>query len=192
MPYPYAEARLLHVYGEMHVAKGEPGPAREWLETALAIFRRLGARKDAEQVEQALTALLSNLDALCDEADTEGAMWRELVDAWWDKYRDGEVGVADLFAVAHASERFDFGRATTERGQKTAFGMALSKQHDRIIGRYQVQRAGTQHRAALWRLVEVRTRVNLENHDEPFAAQSEMKEQNDTSTKRKRARKRFT
>jgi hypothetical protein len=54
MPYPYAEGRLLHAYGHMHVAKGEPGPARERLETALAIFRRLGARKDAERVERAL------------------------------------------------------------------------------------------------------------------------------------------
>jgi hypothetical protein len=54
MPYPYAEARLLHVYGEMHAQKGEPKLARERLEAALAIFRRLGARKDAEQVERAL------------------------------------------------------------------------------------------------------------------------------------------
>jgi hypothetical protein len=57
MPYPYGEARLLHVYGQMHVAKGEPGPARQRLEAALAIFRRLGARKDAERVEGTLTAL---------------------------------------------------------------------------------------------------------------------------------------
>jgi hypothetical protein len=41
----------------MHVAKGEPGPARQRLEAALAIFRRLGARKDAERVEGTLTAL---------------------------------------------------------------------------------------------------------------------------------------
>jgi hypothetical protein len=57
MPYPYAEARLLHVYGEMHAQKGEPQRARERLEAALAIFRRLGARKDAERVEQALADL---------------------------------------------------------------------------------------------------------------------------------------
>src|SRR5205085_4327416 len=31
VPYPYAEGRLLHVYGEMHLQKGEPGPARERL-----------------------------------------------------------------------------------------------------------------------------------------------------------------
>jgi tetratricopeptide (TPR) repeat protein len=57
MPYPYAEARLLHGYGGMHVQKGEPEPARERLEAALAIFRRLGARKDAERAEQTLASL---------------------------------------------------------------------------------------------------------------------------------------
>jgi uncharacterized protein HemY len=57
MPYPYAEARLLYVYGEMHAQQGEPEAARERLEAALAIFRRLGARKDAERAEQALAAL---------------------------------------------------------------------------------------------------------------------------------------
>ena len=40
MPYPYAEARLLHVYGQMHLEKGEPGPAPERLEAALAIFQQ--------------------------------------------------------------------------------------------------------------------------------------------------------
>jgi tetratricopeptide (TPR) repeat protein len=58
MPYPYAEGRLLHVYGDLHVQKGEPEPARVRLEAALAIFRRLGARKDVERVEQALVAIV--------------------------------------------------------------------------------------------------------------------------------------
>jgi tetratricopeptide (TPR) repeat protein len=52
---PYAEARLLHLCGDLRSRKGEPGPARERLEMALAIFRRLGARKDAEEVERALS-----------------------------------------------------------------------------------------------------------------------------------------
>jgi hypothetical protein len=41
MGYPYAEARLLHVYGLMHVQKGEREPALGRLEAALAIFQRL-------------------------------------------------------------------------------------------------------------------------------------------------------
>jgi tetratricopeptide (TPR) repeat protein len=56
MPYPYGEARMLHTYGLMHAQKGEPAPARERLEEALAIFRRLGARKDIERTEQELAA----------------------------------------------------------------------------------------------------------------------------------------
>jgi tetratricopeptide (TPR) repeat protein len=54
LPYPYAEARLLYAHAEMHAQKGERDAALERLEAALAIFQRLGARKDAERVEQTL------------------------------------------------------------------------------------------------------------------------------------------
>ena len=57
MRYPYGEARALHVYGLMHAHKGDTEPAREWLEAALAIFKRLGARKDVEWTEQAIAGL---------------------------------------------------------------------------------------------------------------------------------------
>ena len=55
LPYPYAEGRLLHLYGATQVQKGEP--ARAWLESALAIFQRLGARKDFEGTAQLLSTL---------------------------------------------------------------------------------------------------------------------------------------
>jgi hypothetical protein len=57
MPYPYAEGRSLHLYGTLHARKGEPEPARERLKAALAIFQRLGARKDIERAEQTLAGL---------------------------------------------------------------------------------------------------------------------------------------
>jgi tetratricopeptide (TPR) repeat protein len=57
MPYPHGEGRLLHVYGLLHALKGEPAQAREWLDAALAIFTRLGARKDVEWAERDLAAL---------------------------------------------------------------------------------------------------------------------------------------
>jgi tetratricopeptide (TPR) repeat protein len=57
MPYPYAEARTLQVNGLMHRRRGEAHQAREKLEAALAIFRRLGARRDIEQTGQLLTTL---------------------------------------------------------------------------------------------------------------------------------------
>ena len=57
MPYPYAEARLLHVHGQLLAVQGEPELARKRLEAALAIFRRLGARKDLERTEQLVATL---------------------------------------------------------------------------------------------------------------------------------------
>jgi tetratricopeptide (TPR) repeat protein len=57
MPYPYGEARLLHVYGLLHKQRGEPELARTRLEAAQAIFQRLGARKDIEQTEALLATL---------------------------------------------------------------------------------------------------------------------------------------
>jgi tetratricopeptide (TPR) repeat protein/transcriptional regulator with XRE-family HTH domain len=57
IPYPYAEGRLLHVYGRMLRVQDETGPARERLAAALATFRRLGARKDAERTEHLLATL---------------------------------------------------------------------------------------------------------------------------------------
>jgi tetratricopeptide (TPR) repeat protein len=53
MPYPYAEARLLHLCGVLHLQQNDPGRAREQLDAALAIFQRLDARKDAEESAQA-------------------------------------------------------------------------------------------------------------------------------------------
>jgi tetratricopeptide (TPR) repeat protein/transcriptional regulator with XRE-family HTH domain len=57
MGYPYGEARLLLVYGELQVQAGQPQSARERLEAALAIVRRLGACVDRERVEQVLASL---------------------------------------------------------------------------------------------------------------------------------------
>jgi hypothetical protein len=57
MPFPYAEGRALQVFGVLHAQCGEPELARERLEAAPAIFRRLGARRDSERTEQLLATL---------------------------------------------------------------------------------------------------------------------------------------
>jgi tetratricopeptide (TPR) repeat protein len=58
LPYPHGEGRLLEVCGRLHLDRGERAAARDRLAAALAIFRRLGARKDIEQTEQLLAAHL--------------------------------------------------------------------------------------------------------------------------------------
>jgi tetratricopeptide (TPR) repeat protein len=54
MSYPYAQARALYERGWMYGRKGDPAPAQEWLEEALQIFRRLGARPYVHLTEEAL------------------------------------------------------------------------------------------------------------------------------------------
>ncbi len=54
---PYAEAKVLWVFGQLHAARREPAPARERYEQALAICTRLGERLYAEQIERALARL---------------------------------------------------------------------------------------------------------------------------------------
>jgi hypothetical protein len=57
MPYPYAEAKALYVYGHLHASKGEPEQARETYQAALGICARLGERPYAERIERALQEL---------------------------------------------------------------------------------------------------------------------------------------
>ena len=58
VPFPFGEARALYQCGLVQDAKGEGGVARDRpLQEALAIFQRLGAKKDAERAEAALTPL---------------------------------------------------------------------------------------------------------------------------------------
>jgi Tfp pilus assembly protein PilF len=52
MPYPYMEARILEQMGLLETQRDQPELARARLEEALAIFRRLGAKKDVERLER--------------------------------------------------------------------------------------------------------------------------------------------
>jgi tetratricopeptide (TPR) repeat protein len=57
MPYPYAEAKALYVYGQLHAAMGEPGRAREKYEQALSICDRLGEGLYRTYIERDLRRL---------------------------------------------------------------------------------------------------------------------------------------
>jgi len=55
--YPWGEARVLDTYALLHMRRGAHGLARERLEAGLALYTRLGARKDVERIEQHLVQL---------------------------------------------------------------------------------------------------------------------------------------
>jgi len=112
---------------------------------------------------------LSNLLEFYEQADIEGTMWRQLVEAWSEKFGQERVGVNDLFDLALELDVFDFGKGG-ERSQKTAFGRRLSRQRDRVIGENRIIAAGKSKRASQWMLVPTSDlfsgRVNIENIDE--------------------------
>jgi tetratricopeptide (TPR) repeat protein len=54
LPYPYAEAKSLYVYGQLYEAKGEAERAREQYAAALAICARLGEGLYRPHIERAL------------------------------------------------------------------------------------------------------------------------------------------
>jgi tetratricopeptide (TPR) repeat protein len=54
IPYPYGEGRLLYEMGRLWASRGEQERARNTFESALSIFRHLGARPYAALTEEAL------------------------------------------------------------------------------------------------------------------------------------------
>jgi tetratricopeptide (TPR) repeat protein len=56
MPYPYAEAKVLYVYGQLHAARGERELAQDTYRAGLEILHRLGEHLYAQQIERACLA----------------------------------------------------------------------------------------------------------------------------------------
>ena len=111
-----------------------------------------------------IDGFLANANELYEAADTEGALWRTFIAAWWDRHGRDEVTSAELFEIAQEIDGLVTSRGN-EKSQRTSFGMKLAKQHDRVFGEHQVVAAGTRKRAKLWKLRRLVTReeagVNL-------------------------------
>jgi len=99
---------------------------------------------------------LEKLDEFYEQTDPHGACWRAFVLLWWEKFADGEKGVADLWPVAQEAG-LDLGDGQ-ERSQRTRLGKMLGSNRDRVFDlhtgagpiRLRVEKAGTSQRAALW------------------------------------------
>jgi hypothetical protein len=58
--------------------------------------------------------------------------------------------------VAEAIDGFGLGRGMTDRSRQIALGKRVAKLRDRVIGEFQVVRAGDRHHSAAWRLVPIK------------------------------------
>ena len=106
---------------------------------------------------------LGNLDDLYNRADTEGAAWRTLIAAWWEKYQSAPTAAGDLFPLIGETEADVLISGKDEIGRKRSFGKALARVLDRVFSietggatqRLQVGDGGSKQRARLWK----RTRI---------------------------------
>ncbi len=121
----------------------------------LGSFERWAAVQGGILANAGISGFLSNLEEFYEASDLEGAIWRQFVDLWFDKFNEREVGVADLFGLAQNVEGFDFGKGS-ERSQRTSFGMALNQQRDRVIGDCRLVQIRTVRRLKQWRLIKSR------------------------------------
>ena len=117
-------------------------------------------------------------------SDSEGAGWSAFIAAWWDRFGTAPVGAADLFDVAAFCDPAPPMSGGTERAQKTAFGISISKMRDRVFRlerrAVRVRKAGVLHKTTRWQLeiCESEADVNTSNQPEvggPLASGGDLK-----------------
>jgi hypothetical protein len=82
---------------------------------------------------------LHDTEELYEAADAEGQEWRDLVQAWWDKFGPRWVSAGELLDLA--LERDLLGsivRDKTQRAQKIRLGKALSSARDRHFDHFRL------------------------------------------------------
>ena len=99
---------------------------------------------------------LGNIDEMMAASDSEGAVWRSFVSAWWDRFGTAEVGTSDLYELALTAEPPLPLGSGNDRAQRTRLGSSLSKMRDRVFGvgnrTVRIELARVLHQAQRWRL----------------------------------------
>jgi hypothetical protein len=83
---------------------------------------------------------------------SDDSAWTEFVEQWWVQYHGAPVGVADLFRIANDIETFPLGKSPTPRGQKTAFGIALTRNRNRVFNGREIEFVRSERNVAKYRL----------------------------------------
>ena len=103
-----------------------------------------------------IEGFLCNIDEMMAASDSEGAVWRSFVSAWWDRFGTAEVGTGDLFTLATDCEPPLPLGSGNEKSQRTRLGMALAKMRDRVFdiagAKVRIQLLGVSHQAKRWQL----------------------------------------
>jgi len=99
-----------------------------------------------------IKGFLGNLQAFYSESDFEGSILRTFIEAWWEKFRQGDVGVSDLFnLVVDCDIPLNLGKGG-DRSQKIRLGIILKQNRDRQFSNYRIIAGKVSHQAQLWHL----------------------------------------
>jgi putative DNA primase/helicase len=102
----------------------------------------------------AVAGIRGNLDDFYADSDAETSARRVFVEAWYERFNDGEVGAAQLWDVAFTlAEPLDLGEGSPQ-SQKIKLGNLVRQLRDRQFGNLKVTFAGERQNAQKWRLVE--------------------------------------
>ncbi len=107
-----------------------------------------------------IPGFLGNLEALYDSSDPDRDMWRELVAAWWEEWRETPVKVSDLNEFCERTELLNGLRGDgTPRSQQTKLGTAIRRIVDRVFLNYRVEQSKdwkvTNGKTIAYKLVEL-------------------------------------
>lgn len=124
-----------------------------------------------------VTGFLGNLDVFYEVAASSTEALRGLVQAWWDQFGSGEVGVAQLFPVAESVESLDL-EAASDKARSTKLGKLLGARRNQVVGGFRIEPGRKHQGAQLWRLVPVQpvNVVNISEHPGLGSRQSNAKE----------------
>ena len=95
---------------------------------------------------------LSNMAEHYEQADSEGAAWRDIVSLWAERYGAKEVGVAALYPLAEELSVLDLGTGG-DKSRRTRFGTLLSRRRGMVIAGYRIASAGTRKRLSQYMLI---------------------------------------
>jgi len=116
------------------IAAGRP-PGRE----RLGSFEHWSAVLGGVLAVTGIDGFLGNLEELYANADVDGAMWREFVQAWWEARGPTETYVSDLHGLCEKQDLMVPVRGEgSARSQQSRLGRALQGARDRAFGDLQI------------------------------------------------------
>jgi hypothetical protein len=102
-----------------------------------------------------IPGFLLNLNDVYTASDVEIAVWRSFTEAWWQAFKAGEVGAAELHGLVIKGEiPIDLGSGN-DRSQKISLGIQIKNMRGRQFGHYRIIPAKQRNHAQNWKLAPV-------------------------------------